>query len=140
MGQIGVRNQHGPKGLWPGLPTAAWLLGLLLVVAACGGQKAPSPFERGGQSDRVSLQVENLDFNEATLHAVIEGGGRSLIGRVAGKSNGSFVLEWAAVRDLQIQIDLLASDRYTTPRLTVSPGDRITLVIQTPVNRSYLRR
>ncbi|MEZ4424093.1 MAG: hypothetical protein R3E98_11850 [Gemmatimonadota bacterium] len=85
------------------------------------------------------LLVENTDFNEATLHALSEGG-RQLIGRVSGKASGRFVLEWPAVRDLQIQIDLLASDRYTTPRLTVTPGDRLTLVIQTPVNRSFLRR
>ncbi len=116
-------------------------LGLLLVLVGAGcnrGNDVESPFARPGAT-RVNLRVDNLDFNEATLHARSDGK-RDLVGRVPGKAQGSFVLDWREVRDLQIEIDILAGNRFTTRRLTVSPGDQLTLIIQVPVSRSFLRR
>jgi len=108
------------------------------LVTGCNRGDVESPFGRRGAT-RVSLRVDNLDVNEATLHAITDGQ-RDLIGRVAGKGQDSFVLEWRQVRDLRIEIDLLAGDRFTTRGLTVSPGDNLALIIQVPVNRSFLRR
>ena len=112
-----------------------------LMIAGCGaGQRTPNPFESGpGGADQIQVRVENLNFNDATLHALTEGA-RIRMGRVSGKSNGTFRVDWPFVRDLRVEISLLASDTYTTPRLTVSPGESIRLMIQTPLNRSFLIR
>ncbi len=119
----------------------------LIVAAVCAtlvgcasSSAPPSPFDPGAASaNRIRLEVENMDFNDATLHAITDGG-RERLGTVSGKGQGNFDIEWPFTRDLRIEINLLASDRYTTPRLTVSPGERVRLRIQTPLNRSFLIR
>ena len=128
---MGSNTATALKSVWIALLTVA-------LVAGCNRGDVESPFAQRGAT-RVSLRVDNLDFNEATLHAITDGQ-RELIGRVAGKAQDSFVLEWQQVRDLRIEIDLLAGDRFTTRGLTVSPGDNLALIIQVPVNRSFLRR
>jgi hypothetical protein len=59
---------------------------------------------------------------------------------VGGKSEGHFTLAWPAARDLRIQIDLLAGEQFTTPLISVSPGDRVSLVIELVLSRSMLTR
>ncbi|MDX1449945.1 MAG: hypothetical protein R3246_12875 [Acidimicrobiia bacterium] len=112
-----------------------------LVLVGCSTRSAtPSPFDTDvAATGRIQLQVENMDFNDATLHAVTDGG-RERIGTVSGKGQDTFTIEWPFTRDLRVEINLLASDRYTTPRLTVSPGERVRLRITTPLNRSFLIR
>ncbi len=119
----------------------------LIIAAACAvlvgcssTSRPPSPFDAGSaNAGRIQLQVDNMDFNDATLHAITDGG-RERLGTVSGKGQGNFTIDWPFTRDLRIEINLLASDRYTTPRLTVNPGERVRLRIQTPLNRSFLIR
>ena len=111
-----------------------------VLVAGCAAADPPNPFESGpAGASQIQLLAENLNFNDATLHAVTDGA-RIRLGRVSGKSESTFRVDWPFVRDLQVEISLLASSSYTTRRITVSPGERIRLMIQTPVNRSFLIR
>jgi len=111
-----------------------------LVVGCAARTDTPNPFETGRSGGgQIELRVENLNFNDATLHAVSDGS-RVRLGRVTGKSQATFQVDWPFVRDLRVEISLLASSDYTTRRLTVSPGESIRLLIQTPLNRSFLVR
>lgn len=121
------------------------LLGLALcLVAACStGQVAdednpfrPSYNARGGE---IEVFVDNLNFADATLTAIHQGG-RQRLGIVGGKDSSRFTLPWPGVRDLRVRIDLLAADSYTTAPLSVSPGDRVRLTIETVLRRSQLIR
>jgi len=119
----------------------------LLIAAACAlvlgcssRTDTPNPFEPGGSgAGQIQLRVENLNFNDATLHAVSDGA-RIRLGRVTGKSEARFTVDWPFVRDLRVEINLLAGGNHTTRRLTVSPGESVRLLIQTPLNRSFLVR
>ena len=112
----------------------------MALMACASGGNTPNPFEASeAGGGRIQIRVENTQFNDATLHALTEGA-RIRLGRVSGKSTETFRIDWPFVRDLRVEISLLASDTYTTPRLTVSPGEGIRLMIQQPLNRSFLVR
>ena len=83
--------------------------------------------------------VTNQHFSDATLWA-LSSGRRTRLGTVTGKESERFTLDWAQLQDLAIEISILAGERYVTPRLTASPGDRLRLDIRRPVNRSVLQR
>ncbi len=120
-----------------------WIPLLLAAVTAttgCAGLRtAPNPFEEGADAQRViTIEVENHNFNEATLRAIARLERR--IGVVNGNGKQTFTIPWTTVDDLQIRIDILAGDRFTTNRVTVSPGESVFLTIQNPLYRSLLRR
>ena len=122
---------------WAVLPSGA----LLLVLAAgCGGARnLANPFEgTAAQSQSIRINVENNNFNEATLRAVARGERR--LGVVQGNSRESFQMNWPAVDDLRIRIDILAGEDFTTNRISVGPGETVHLTIQNPLYRSLLRR
>ena len=120
---------------------AALCLALLAATSGCGagGREVSNPFEGGGQTAQsIRINVENNNFNEATVRAVARSERR--LGIVSGNSRESFTLNWPTVDDLRIRIDILAGDRYTTNRVSVGPGETVYLTIQNPVYRSLLRR
>lgn len=113
---------------------------VLVVAAACSTSQPRDPFEGGGEaaSTSIRINVENHNFNEATIRAV--GRTERRLGTVPGNGNESFTMNWPTVNDLRVQIDILAGDRYTTNRVTVSPGETVHLTVANPIYRSLLRR
>lgn len=113
---------------------------LLVAASACSQAEVRDPFEGGGTAASTSIRIEvaNNNFNEATVRAV--GRTERRLGTVPGNGQESFRLQWPAVDDLRIRIDILAGDRYTTNRVTVSPGETVFLTIENPIYRSLLRR
>ena len=124
--------------LWRALLPGALLS--ILLAAGCGGSRTPdNPFEgRTGSARSIRINVENNNFNEATLRAVARGERR--LGVVQGNSRASFELSWATVDDLRIRIDILAGEDFTTNRVSVGPGETVYLAVQNPLYRSLLRR
>jgi len=120
---------------------SVWMIVALGLVAGCSsGASARNPFEnQGGSSARsIRINVDNNNFNEATIRSVARTERR--LGTVPGNGQGSFTLDWPAVNDLRLQIDILAGDRFTTNRIQVSPGEDVFLTIANPIYRSLLRR
>jgi hypothetical protein len=120
----------------------AYLALTLLVACSSTTSDEDNPFRPESYQPRgaeIRIQVNNLNFADATLMALYEGG-RFRLGTVSGKSAREFRMAWPAPRELRIQIDLLAADRYTTYPLSVAPGDRVGLTIETVLNRSQLIR
>ncbi len=116
------------------------LLSVATAMAGCTGfRTAPNPFEEGADAQRqITIEVENHNFNDATLRAVARMERR--LGVVTGNGKQTFTIPWTTADDLQIHIDMLAGDRFTTNRVTVSPGESVFLTIQNPLYRSLLRR
>ncbi len=126
------------------VPPRGWFLlaTILLALSAsagCGGTRADPMRRGGGDQQTIQLRVNNLNFNEATVTAVTSGS-RVRIGIVAGKSSETFTVPWPSLQELRIQISVLAGGSYTTPGVTVGPGERVELLIQENVRASQLRR
>lgn len=112
------------------------------VLGGCAsGSAGDNPFDEGGQGEErsVRIEVQNRNFNDATLYALSDGR-RQRMGTVTGNSSGSVSISWPGDRTLRIEIDLLAGGDYTTPSVLVSPGERLQLVIQPNLRRSYIQR
>ncbi|MDE2752092.1 MAG: hypothetical protein OXI83_05895 [Gemmatimonadota bacterium] len=118
---------------------AATAIVLALVTGCTGSREVTNPFDpRSASSQSIRINVENNNFNEATVRAVARTERR--LGVVPGNGRESFTLNWPTVDDLRIRIDILAGDRYTTNRVSVGPGETVYLQIMNPVYRSLLRR
>ena len=117
------------------------LVAAVVVVAGCSTSRrdATNPFEGDvAAAQSIRINVENNNFNEATVRAVARIERR--LGVVSGNGRESFTLNWPTVDDLRIRIDILAGDRFTTNRVSVGPGETVYLQIANPVYRSLLRR
>ena len=99
-----------------------------LAVGGCAGNSLDDPYAPG-QERSIRIEVLNLNFMDATLHAR-RGGERHRLGIVTGKSEAVYTMEWPNSYPLQIEIDLLASDSCITRPMYVDPGDIIYLEIQ----------
>ena len=118
---------------------AAATLAVALVTGCGGSRPVTNPFEPGSATAQsIRINVENNNFNEATVRAVARTERR--LGVVPGNGRETFTLNWPTVDDLRIRIDILAGDRYTTNRVSVGPGETVYLQIMNPVYRSLLRR
>lgn len=113
----------------------------LLVLSACGvGGNAPNPFDqRGNQSGRIRIVVDNQNFNDVRVYAVTTGGRRTL-GQVGGRSNATFQMDWRQLDEIRFRLEFLAGDNYETPRLNVSPGDAVDVYIPQNPNNTVVRR
>lgn len=87
----------------------------------------------------ISLLVNNLSFNDATL-TLLTPGNRSRLGVVSGKGTQHFTVPWPGAQELRIQVSLLAGGSFTTSPVTVGPGERLELVIQESGRGTVIRR
>jgi hypothetical protein len=134
-----MTRRPSPVRRWSGpIPVVAVLL-LVTAVAGCGGTRADPMARGGGERDMITLRVNNLNFNDATL-TLMTSGTRNRIGIVPGKSTQTFTVPWPNLQELRVQISVLAGGNFTTSPVTVGPGERVELLIQENVRASQLRR
>lgn len=100
----------------------------MLPVAAAGCASAGTPFPGEGEAREIEIEVLNLNFADATLHA-LRVGQRIRLGIVTGKRSERFTVEWPTSLPLQMEIRLLGGERCITRELPVDPGDRLYLEI-----------
>lgn len=112
---------------------ASTLLAGALAVSACAARGGPdSPYAAG--SDRITIEVDNHNWSDATLWAH-RAGARQRLGVVGGKKRASFDMDWSFSQPLEVEIDLLAGGRCITPSLQVDPDDIIELQIPIELER-----
>lgn len=116
------------------LRTSLTLLALPLLLAGCAaGQSSPNgggPFAAAADGPQtITIHVQNLNFNDATLWAVGRSG-RERLGIIGGKADAVYRIAWDTPQPLQIEIDLLAGQSCMTEPMPVDPGDQLELQIQ----------
>ncbi|MGH7480947.1 MAG: hypothetical protein ACRELV_02235 [Longimicrobiales bacterium] len=120
----------------PRLRPLLLLLSLLLPLASCSGG---NPWERGDPEQQpIVVHVENQNFNDATIYAVIRAS-RIRLGQVSGNATGSFELPYRPT-DVAFEVDLLAGRTFTTNTVLVTPGDEVQLVIAADLSATRVYR
>lgn len=115
-------------------------LSALFVMVACAGMNTTTedPFEAGGEN-QVRVLVQNDNFYDARVYALVEGVRRHL-GSVTGKTNGVFVMPLSFPQEMRLEINILAGPTCTTEGLTVDPGDTLQLqILPEPLGADFCR-
>ena len=120
----------GPGRVGPGL-----VLLLLLWATACAppGSRAKNPFGGDRGMQLIRIDVTNLNWSDATLHA-LRGSERVRLGVVNGKGEARYTLDWPSSYPLRIEIDLLGAGSCVTREMQVDPGDHIELQIESDLS------
>jgi len=114
---------------------------VMLALAPAGCIKSTSgtnPFAARGSRGRngsIQVRVENLNFGDATVHA-LRGGERIRLGQVTGKSEQSFTIRWNFSVPLEFQVDLVGGGACGIRPMTVDPGDKVWVRIPTRIDAS----
>lgn len=117
-------------------PARLALLGALLAAscATAGPSRSGSPFSGDARErQEIRIVVQNHNFSDATLWALVRGGRRRRLGVVTGKSDAVFTVPWSFSEPLRILFDMVAGPRCTTENLPTDPGDTIELQIAVDV-------
>ena len=115
-----------------GVLTRIVCLGSLVAAGACGGTgRVVNPFDgtvTGGVESRIRVEVQNLNFNDATVWG-LRGSQRIRIGRVPGKGDREFNVEWNIATAIAFEIDIVASRGCRTRAVPVESGSRVWVTI-----------
>lgn len=125
----------------PRTRAALGLLPTLLVVGACGtvSSSTPDPFAGPETRNEVRVYVQNANFYDARVYALVEGVRRQL-GYVGGKTDGVFTFPLSFSQPLRLEINLLAGPTCVTEELPVDPGDTLQLqIMPDPIGQDFCR-
>jgi hypothetical protein len=112
-----------------------------LVTVGCAGLLGRSDWDPfASQAERrLAIRVENANRNDVQVR-VVAGGSRHDLGMISARSFRQTSIPLSSTRDLRFEINPIAGRRYTTSGVTVSPCDRVELIVTEPVQRSFVRR
>ena len=121
----------------PRLRSALAITVAVMTTAACGAlqQSSQNPFDGSleqQQEERLRIQVQNMNFNDATIFAV-SSGQRARLGTVTGKTDQDFRLEWNFAHPISFEIDIVGGSGCQTPPLPVDPGARVWIQVPNEV-------
>lgn len=130
-------------GLWkPGVRLALAMGAILLLVPlqGCGGGRAAdNPFQRTEAEERVVLRVENRNLSDARIF-IRPRGRRTLLANVQSRDLRFLEFGWPRGAPLDLEVEIMAGERFRPPPLPLSPGVRVELIIAPEVRRSVLRQ
>lgn len=112
-------------------PRSLALAGVLLMTAcASGSRQTGNPYSQElGERNEVRIDIQNRNFSDATVWALIRDGNRRRLGVVTGKTDSVFTVPWTFSEPLRLEFDFVAGPRCFTESLQVDPGDIIELQI-----------
>lgn len=121
------------------------LLVALLGLAGCGASRndARSPFD-GGRSggstaeDPIRVDVQNINFNDVTIWAIRQGQ-RIRLGRVTGKTDESFRIDWNLALPIYFVIDVTGGRSCRTNQVAVERDARVWVIIPANVGSQPCR-
>ena len=100
-------------------------LGIWMTACASPGA---NPFNDGVERGTVHVEVDNLNFYDATIY-VLSGSGERRLGIVPGKTVKTFVARLVGPDDVRLRVRLLAGGSFTTDTMHTSPGETLLLII-----------
>ena len=101
-----------------------------LLVGCAGSTRRLDPFgEQGGAAATMRVDVQNNNFNDATIYFTQLGGPERRVGDVVGNGRRSFQVPLEFTGDIRFRIELLADGWCTMHPVVVSPGDVIGIQI-----------
>lgn len=109
-----------------------------LLLSGCGGGASYDPFA-GTAERRVTVRIQNLHNSDVNVVA-LGPGLRHEIGMVSARAVRQASVPWSGYQDLRFQIEPIGGRRVTTSGVAVGPGERVELIVQSPVERSFIRR
>lgn len=113
------------------VPALARFLPMLALAATLGSGACATgrsnPFA-GTSSRKITIEVLNLYWNQATLHA-LRGSERFRLGIVQGKNSARYTMDWPMSQSFRLEIDLLAGRKCVTHEILLEPGDELHLQI-----------
>jgi hypothetical protein len=110
-----------------------------VMVAGCGSAQRERSDVEPQESEEITLEVENYNFNDATIYARAAGR-RQRLGTVSGNDTRTFTFRWVAL-EISFEIDFLSGGRSTTEILPIERGDTLELIVeQVSGSRLRLRR
>jgi len=121
-------------------PFLAGIVALGGCAALGGGSPQDDPFARGGPSEAQLMLRANNTLSEEVSIRVIDAGRTVDLGSVPARTTRQFTVEWSGSSRLAFQLEPFSGRRHTLPLVSVEPGDLLELVIQSPVERSVIRR
>lgn len=108
------------------------LAGVLVTAAACASASSDpgNPYSRDLDERReIRIEIQNHNFSDATVWALVRDGQRQRLGVVTGKTDSVFTIPWRFSELLRLEFDMVAGPRCTTENLSVDPGDSIEMQI-----------
>ncbi len=97
-----------------------------LTAASCTGTpgRPTDPFTTGPRAGagRIQVQVQNLNFNDASVYA-IRRGQRIRLGTVTGKSDKNFTMDWNSAVPLRFEVQIIGGQDCRIRELMLAPGD-----------------
>jgi hypothetical protein len=136
---LGIRNPRG------GVQLAA--LVAIVAVSACGSRtEGRSPFTdpppapgQNSTEDPISVEIQNLSFNDVTVWAVRSGGQRTRIARVTGKTDRTVTVGWNVAVPVSFFIEQTAGRSCSTGQVGVEPRARVWVQVPSSVGRQPCR-
>jgi hypothetical protein len=99
---------------------------VLAAVAACGGGGYGGTPEPAVSGDSIVVEVDNLNFYDASITYSYRGGTRRRLGTVTGKSKQSFTIKWEPV-NLRFEINFVGGNRTTSQEIYAEAGEIVEL-------------
>lgn len=113
----------------------ALMMGLLVCTTSCASRNdVSSPFDgptssqRTGSEDPIRIEVQNLNFNDVTIW-VVRTGQRVRLGRVTGKTDESFRIDWNVAVPISFVVDVVGGRSCATGEVGVEPNARVWLTV-----------
>ena len=112
------------------LAGAALLLGAAACVSGGGKPHSGNPFAQElAERNEIRIRVVNMNFNDATVWALVRDVRHDRLGMVTGKSDATFTMPWRFTDALSLEFDLIGGVRCFTEALSVDPGEILELQI-----------
>ena len=114
-------------------------MGLMFFMVGCGTTSGgPNPFAgtpAGSNSteDPIRIDVQNLSFNDVSVWAIRQGQRVRLLGRVTGKTDATFTINWNVALPISFSIDVVGGRSCTTVQVGVDRDARVWISIPSNV-------
>ena len=113
----------------------------LLLLAGCAGIVGRGDWDpfRSGDDRRVSVVVVNQNISHVSV-VVLAPGRRTSLGTVPGNAREGFSVPWTSRQDIRFELEAVGGERQTTVPLSIAPGERVELIVRSPLRTSSVAR